>query len=385
MGDSGSRRLLFLDRLRGLAVVAMFFVHTTVAWLRPEFKVGTYFHVMMKISGLVAPTFLFLVGLSVVLAWRAAEQRGRLEALRRRLVLRGLGIWIAGYLLQLLFWSFDHFDGPIDHAIRVDILQCIGSALVFLPLLAPPRRVNLPALVLFLFLPILSHVLFYVSAMDDLPRFLAAYLSTSSRLAQFPVVPNWGWIALGLFVGGIWDFARKDRRRELLFWAGLTAMAVVLFYAARQVHWYYYHRFIYRYGLRWYAKPTRGLLHHVWFKAVWVLALFGLSRMTGLVLDSVEQSARRRGTIPWAPSILFGRTSLFAYSLHLGLIYYGLGRPLCRHIDPTRQLMGALAIGALTYVASVLWFMGRPGFWRGVRRLRGRVAGALKATGMVPQ
>ncbi len=364
MASSGAGRLIFLDRLRGLAVIGMFFVHSTVAWLRPEFGKGHYHHVMMKISGLIAPTFLFLVGISVVLAWKAAEKKGRLEDLRARLIRRGLGIWVAGYLLELLFWSFDHFDGTVRHILRVDILQCIGAGLVVLPLIAPPRRFNVSALVLFFFLPVLGHALFYASFVDHLPIGLAAYVTTSSRLAQFPILPNWAWIALGLFVGGLWVETVGKTRRELLFWGGVVLAAVLLFVGASQLHWYYYHRFIYRFHLRWFARPSRGLVHAMWLKASWVLAIFAISRLIGLVADRIAPDWTAGKPVPWAPAILFGRTSLFAYSVHLGFIYYGVGRRLCRHLSPADQFVGALVIWFVVYWLCVLWIVFRPVFWK---------------------
>ena len=72
------QRLDFVDAQRGLAVVLMIWMHTADAWLEPALKQGRNWDIVRSLGGLAAPTFLLLVGVSLVP--RAARCRGRTRA-----------------------------------------------------------------------------------------------------------------------------------------------------------------------------------------------------------------------------------------------------------------------------------------------------------------
>jgi len=58
----GRERVLAMDLLRGLAVVAMIGVHTVNALLDPALRQGALSAVVHFASGLVAPAFLLVAG-----------------------------------------------------------------------------------------------------------------------------------------------------------------------------------------------------------------------------------------------------------------------------------------------------------------------------------
>ena len=60
-------RYLYIDLLRGWAVIVMIEVHVFNAFLVPTFRDETWFKVLNFINGLVAPSFLFIAGYSFVL------------------------------------------------------------------------------------------------------------------------------------------------------------------------------------------------------------------------------------------------------------------------------------------------------------------------------
>jgi len=345
-----SSRILFVDRFRGLAVMAMFFVHTAVAWLQPQYRGGDYWYWFMKMSGLVAPSFLFLVGLAMVMAvWRVRATGGDERALRRHLVRRGVEIWVLGYALHFTFWALDHFWGSWTKILRVDVLHCIGSGLVVLPWIAWPRRYNWSALGLFFLIAFLGQVFYYVPFQNYLPSGLAGYVTLRSHQTLFPVVPNWAWMALGLVVGGLWVPLQDRPEREVLFWVGLLAAMAVLQVTAFYSHWLYYHRPIYVTGLWGYGWPRRGLFHLVMIKAVLVLGLFALMRLAAVALDRLKHR----------PIVLLGETSLFVYSVHLMFVYHIGGKYLRRRLDPTWQFIGACILAVVMFVLAAVWYRKR--------------------------
>jgi uncharacterized membrane protein len=337
-------RVQYVDRLRGLAVFGMFVVHTPAPWMRPEWTGGDYGRVISQISGMVAPVFLFLAGLSAaVIACRAAE-KGPDEPFRGRVARRALEVLLVGYALNLAFFVLRGFKGGPDLIFKVDILPCIGASLALAVLLVQPRRRNawlaLAAAIVFLLgaqvtwrLPLLAHV----------PDAIEGYLRFIQGAARFPLFPFAAWVALGVFVGQIWWRAIREPASERRFFVALVATGAALFAAGFLVKWAYY-----RWGagpLSALGPPPRTTVHHFLFKAGVVLALFGLARLTSGPLDRI----RREGLA------LLGRTSLFAYCAHLILVYHVASPVVGRSLGPLGHWVGVAALTAAMLGLGAAW------------------------------
>ncbi len=338
-------RIEYVDRLRGLAVVAMFFVHSAGAWLAPEVKGSGYWVWAMRISGMVAPVFMFLAGISIsLIAFRySSKDRDEREALRR-IVVRGAKIVLLGYGMHVVFWLLGGFGGPWWKVLKVDILHAIGFSLIILPVLAwPRRRFNWSAMVLFLTIPVLGQVCFRLPLCQWLPQGIAAYFTTRSRLALFPFLPYSAWVALGMTVGPFWVRAVGDKRAEKRFWILLVIAALAMYAFGKTFRLAYY-------SFGWHLLggndiPTKGLVHLFFVKGAVVLALFFLARVSSGLFDKI-----RLNTL-----VLFGRTSLFAYCVHLAIIYH-LAGPFCiRSLSPIGQVVGASVLSVVMFGACVLW------------------------------
>ncbi len=338
-------RIAYVDRLRGMAVVAMFFVHSGVAWLDPTLKGSAYWTVISRVSGMVAPTFMFLAGLSVALVAHAGRRAGRDQAvLRRNIVLRGLKILALGYALHLSFFIFSGLNGPLYRVVKVDILHCIGLGLAVIPLLAwPSGRFNGRALAIFIGLPILSLITYRLPLSTWVPDGLAAYVSTQPRLALFPFVPYAAWIALGIFVGGYWAPVAYDNKSDRRFWVGLLIGAVLFNFASLGVKWAYYHFQLHELGVE--TRPTRGLVHYFFFKAAWVFVIFAAVR----AINPLFQRIRFSGFVR------FGRTSLFAYVVHLYFVYHVGGPGIVRSLTPSQHLLGTLILTLVMFALVLAW------------------------------
>jgi len=118
-------RLLFIDLLRGLAVVLMVLLHTSHGWLLPSARVGPVWEAVQFFGGLAAPMFLMLTGTGLGLQWGRANARGSLPAYDKHIA-RALQLVILGYVLRLQMWMID--AGGYTHALNYVIMACLGGA-----------------------------------------------------------------------------------------------------------------------------------------------------------------------------------------------------------------------------------------------------------------
>ena len=106
--SSGQKqRYVYIDLLRGWAVLVMIEVHVVNAFLLPELRTPEWFKFLNFINGLVAPSFLFVSGFSFVLVaqrkWN--DYLNRTPVFRKQLG-RIFQILAVGYLLHLPYFSF---------------------------------------------------------------------------------------------------------------------------------------------------------------------------------------------------------------------------------------------------------------------------------------
>jgi len=340
-GQPGSQRIKYVDAMRGAAVLAMFFVHSAGAWLSPEIKGTPYWIWSMRVSGMVAPVFLFLVGISLaVIAHRAGDDSTRQHERQLSAMLRGVKILLLGYLLHGAFFLFNGFGGPAIRILKVDILHCIGLGMfLFCAIAWPSKAFNWQALALFFLLPLLGYAAYSSSIDKQLPSWLAAYLTTKPKLALFPIIPYGAWIALGLAVGPIWVRARQEATRERRFWLALITVSVALLIIGRAIKVVSYHTALGE--LLGAAEQTRGLYYLFFYKGGIVFLLFAFFRL----LEPI-----------WSgPILLLGRTSLFAYAVHLPIIYHLVGYFAKNALSPRLHIIGATALTVVMCLLCYGW------------------------------
>lgn len=131
-------RYISADLLRGLVMIIMIEVHVFNAFLQPALRQTGWFSILNFINGLVAPSFLFVSGFAF-----QVSSGSKLEEMRKfgkafwKKMQRILQIVAIGYALHLPFYSLSKTINEatpqlIQSFYAVDILQCIGSGLLFL-------------------------------------------------------------------------------------------------------------------------------------------------------------------------------------------------------------------------------------------------------------
>ena len=306
MAPTVAARVQAFDWLRGLAVLFMIQCHAMVLLL-PALKDEPLFRTLVRLDGLVAPSFIFSAGFSLALV----QVRGALRlssgqaasgarSTRVKKTLRRIGEVLAVATLVNFVW-FPIFREP-KWLVRLDILHCIGlSLLLALPvlvLLAPK-----PKLLRWVTLG-LAALVFGISPLFEQAPPLDWLLNTSSG-SVFALLPWAGYLYLGASAGataGLGDL-----------WALVRWIVMIGFFGAAI----------------WIATP--------WFKELYPPHNFWVTNPANcaqrwtvimgvllLLLWFEQKGARFVKSAPIRFISAFGGTSMAAYFFHEMLLYYRL-------------------------------------------------------------
>src|SRR5213593_201196 len=131
MPSTTSGRVLFLDGLRGVALIFMVVNHTARWWL--DLSVGMpRYHIIYLTVPLSAPLFLFLVGFCLPLSYlnSTVTHGWSFWQVAWRYIRRGARLVLVGWLLTLLVFPNEPLFGG-------EVLQTIGLSLVGLTPILP--------------------------------------------------------------------------------------------------------------------------------------------------------------------------------------------------------------------------------------------------------
>jgi uncharacterized membrane protein len=307
----GSRRVEFIDLLRGWAVIVMIETHVVNATLLPALRQSDFHHALTFLNGLVAPTFVFASGMAfaITLRRKIADYLRWTPVLGKQLV-RLLMILAIGYILHIPKFSLRHLLYVAEEPawrdfFQVDVLQTIAATLLLLQVLLlavrTERRLYLSAAALSFLVVFLTPVIRTVDFAAVLPLPIAAYLNpeTKWRFSLFP------WSAF-LFCGAMTGFLFlefSEQLRKYLLWGGVGV--ILLSFALHPLLAQVYPVYDY-----WRGSPSFFLLR------------LGLVLVLAWALYTYETT---RGVRPSSLVTLVGRESLMVYVAHLFLIYGDFG------------------------------------------------------------
>jgi uncharacterized membrane protein len=326
--------------------------HILDAWTLRSERDSFAFAGLNLLGGFAAPLFLWLAGLSLVLA---AEQRqsalGSRAAASRALVRRGLEIFALAFLFRLQAFIVSP-GNPLVSLLRVDILNIMGPSLVVAALLWRAGRGPHGAAVLCAafaaLLALVTPIARAATWVGSLPPPLPWYISPSGNHSTFILFPWAGFVFAGAAVGGV--LAGVDRQSEGRALARLAlagaALAVGCYIASTRPS-------IYADSSFWTTSPTYFGLR----AGVLLMLVPGF-----FALIPVSERAGR----PFTILARFGRHSLFVYWIHVELVY-GYATMLVHHRLPLWGTgLGFVAFATLMYwaialkIAVVRWWGERP-------------------------
>jgi uncharacterized membrane protein len=354
--ETASQRKPWLDWQRGLSVLFMVEVHVLDAWRSPGLAGGHLPDALRFGGGLAAPGFLYLAGLSLVLADRAAERRGTAPGVRRaRMVWRAgrlLGVAVGLRCLEVLAAALAGGAVPWPELVRVDILHVIALSLAAAAWIATGRGRRGPllaaaaAIAVVAVSPALDRTLSALAFPGAASPGSAGALARAADLAAAVIAGRppratfclFNWSAFLLTGAALGPLAHGPPRPRawLALAAGLVGLGL-LGTAGWAPGWWA--------GDYWHTSPA-------WFSArlgLWV-ALTGLAQLV--------PAAAERGLRPLA---LLGRHSLLAYVVSVELTYGGIAAPLRGRLGTVGVFAGIAGMAAVTWLCAAGWERWRRG------------------------
>ncbi len=390
-------RVLVVDAVRGLAVVCMIQWHCADAWLGGSIREGDAFVWLRIVGGLAAPLFFLLAGVASGLTFRPSTLAASIR--------RALTIVVMGYALKLFAWVVDHgailerrnwaaitlegaaiglawhglSDGrtkrerwialPLavlsaigmgfarggttrapDVAVRLDVLQGIGAALVLTlgvlwlvdhltrrdDYLRRALVVGAVGLVVALATPSFFGMdLSFVPArlLDYVARTTSVWADSGARFSIFP------WAGYSL-VGAALGLAARARpsqdawavpfaRRPILLFGLSLGLAFVVYEPSRTAQW-----------LLTFGETPRNVLR-LFFNTAVAVAMGAASALT------LPRAKRLADAL-----LLLGRHSLIVYCVHLELAYGLVAIPIHEQLGFAWYALGLAAVIALMLLLS---------------------------------
>jgi len=308
----------------------MVLAHVVDAWTRDADRDRPAFYWATFVGGLAAPAFLFLAGVGTALSG-ASKRRAGLSRAEATLALARRGFLIFGlafvFRAQALALGWGR---PIDF-LKVDILNVMGPALVVAAVVwgvagsvvGQVTAASLATVALAMAAPLIRSA----GWIDALPEPLQWYWRPTPGHTNFTLVPWSAFVFAGVGAGAALA-ATRDERGERRLQLALAGLAVV---GGAAAWWASFQPTIYTPGRSsfWGASPT----------------FFFLRLAIVAALLPLLWSARRR--LPAAiagPLATIGAASLFAYWVHVELVYGGVAILIKRRIPIELSLIATVAV-----------------------------------------
>ena len=337
------KRLISLDFFRGMTIALMIIVNCPGSWstVYPPLRHADWHGVTP--TDLVFPFFLFIVGVSITLAYSKKAQSGSISSsvywkiLRRTLIIFLLGIFLA------LFPKFDFANLRVAGVLQRIALVFAACSLIFLHTKWRGQLVMgiaclLVYYILMCFVPFGSSAAGTLEPGNNFAAWIDQYI-TPGRMYQktwdpeglFSTIPAIGSGITGMLIGGV-IVAKKLSSHVKIIW--IFSIGLLWFGV----------------GYMWdYIFPANK---HIWTSS-YVLITSGLAAMfLAFSMWIIDEQGYKR----WAKlGVVFGSNAITAYVLHSVLL-----RPFWIKLSGDKNIQelwmsGLQSIGMSGHLASFLW------------------------------
>jgi len=328
---AGKTRKLWLDWQRGLAVLYMVEWHTYDAWRADAVARGGAHALLGIVGGFAAPSFLYMAGLSQLLADAALERKGIAAGERRRRAVRR-ALWLLGvaYLfrvVELVLGGAYRVPGGWEGLLKVDVLNVIAVSLLASAALAAGARPRVQVALALGAAAAVALLTPLVAGWDRPESRLLDYLYGEWPRALFHLFP---WAAFLLAGAGLARLALKEPKP--LLW---IAIGAALF------------------GAGWLGAAGPAVYAHQDFwrtSPAWVAMRLGGVVATSGALQLLPASADR-----WLSFLrTMGRHSLLGYFVSIELPYGVLSSALHKRLGMAAAVAGVVLMIAVTWGAAAL-------------------------------
>jgi uncharacterized membrane protein len=316
-------RRTYIDWMRGLSVLIMIEAHTIDSWTRNADLSSREFAFAKFLAGFAAPIFLFLAGVSVVLAAGSrARKKGDRAAAAWSVQRRGWEVFGLAFLFRLQSWILSP-GATVKGIFKADILNIMGPSIAATAWLwgvvtKPKNRLWVYGVITCVF-AFITPIVRNSPLVSLLPPPLEWYVHPVPKLSVFTIFPWSGFVFAGAFFGELLDRMTSPAEEWQLnkWFAGIGAVVMAAGWGAT------YLPSIYERSEFWTSSPTYyfmrigGMMVLLAAAYVWVQRPF-----------AAAAPAKTGGLI-----LTFGKSSLFVYWIHVELAYGIFSRPLQRALS----------------------------------------------------
>jgi hypothetical protein len=351
-GAAGSKRVLFVDQARALAIMLMLFGHSLDRFLAEPWRSGDFYTAYQPIRSVSSTLFLTVAGFSFVIATFGHWEDYMSLTPRMWSRIRRIGlILFLGYVLNMwaptLARAIDNFSPQNwEQFLRCDILQNIGFGLAALHLVARAAGTKKRFFKLTLGLALAVLALAAVTYRKDVDSLLPVALSTMVNLfhgSRFPIVPNTVFVLLGALLGYLYVERKEAGDEWRIFVLGIFA-GLLLIGAESAIP-----RAVSG-GVFPYFAPLENMPTNT----------FGRAGAGILIISALYFLGRFKLVLPRL-SFVLSKDSLAIYFFHLFLVYgsssiHGLFRSRKLGMSPVQ--MACWVVGLWVTMTAMAWVIG---------------------------
>ena len=295
-------RLAFIDWTRGFAAVVMLQGHTFNSFTRDDLRDQGPYMLSQFLGGLPPAIFLFLTGITFAFLMHSREKQAEPPAKRVLAALRRSGyLFLIAFLFRLQLYVFGYPNSPASELLKVDILNCMGMAMLMFAPMAVFTTIERARLctVLGLLIAVLAPV---ITQIDNpaIPWLVRAYFAPS--LDYFGFFPWAAFLAFGMAAGSVMRLTKQEDMSRVMLWSLALALGIVL--TSQYLSDLPYS--IYAKSDYWLNSPALTMIKMSVTMAVLAVAFVWVN------VASLER---------WSFFRQLGTTSLLVYWVHIELVY----------------------------------------------------------------
>jgi len=295
-------RFGFIDWTRGFAALVMLQGHTFDSFTRTDLRSQGPFMLSQLYGGLPPALFLFLTGITFAFLMDSQDKQGTSSWQQViAAVKRSRYLFLLAFLFRIQLYVFGFPTSPADQLLKVDILNCMGFAMLILAPMAvftTVERIRL-CTVLGVIIAGLAPVVSLIDG-NGIPLIVRSYLFPS--FATFGFFPWASFLAFGMVAGSVIRTVRQEDLGRAMAW--FLAIGIGLAVVAHQLSNFPYS--IYPKSDFWLNSPALTMI-----KLGIILALLAMAYLWVNV----------SGLEKWSIFRQLGTTSLLVYWVHIELVY----------------------------------------------------------------
>jgi len=202
--------------------------HVFHSFARPDLRDSGPWVISQFIGGIAPAVFLFLMGVTLAFGMDGRERKGEGAGTRWRAALNRAGyFFLIAFAFRFQLWLFGYPQSPVTDLLKVDILNCMGLAVVTLSGLALMRTAQrVHAGVVAGCLIACAAPLMSLIAPTALPELFRMYLVPDGRF--FSLFPWGSFVAFGVGFGSVLRLVTLDQMHRVMQWASILGFGLIL-------------------------------------------------------------------------------------------------------------------------------------------------------------